>query len=162
MDVAVQICLFPATHTIPDTLKNARRYLQGDLVRCWLAGTWETLQGQDYVPDEPITSNRTGMLYIRDMSDLLSIEYINEILSSCISEHIMNERDELEPVPVRRRKFRLDLNRMNNPTRNALLEDRYITISWNQAKNLVNKKVVLDAWNQLQDDESTQIDESGF
>jgi len=135
MDIALQVMLNPANHDLSyDAAKQARRFTAGDVLDGMLASDIATLDGNgDYIPNEPISSPRSGFVFITDVPNR-AIRKIKD----WITRPEINAID--QETILRRRLFGVRVGSIPVAIRQQILTDRYITFTWTQVKNFLENK----------------------
>jgi len=88
MDIYLQIMLSAPNHSLPAD-KAARRLTVGDIIGGGLAADMATIDGQgDYIPNDVISSPRTGFVFIKDVPNV-AIQKIKQLAKP---------HNELEPL----------------------------------------------------------------
>lgn len=137
MDVCLQLLIAANTDDLSyDSAKAARRLIDGDIQQALEPTTIATYDGKDWIPDDVVGSPRCGFIFITGIPDgVTTIERINEVLSR--SDITYTDIPLARPTAVKNniREWNISIGAMNPPTRNALLADRYVTISFNQLRS---------------------------
>lgn len=143
MDICIQLLLNAPTFDLGDPAKEARRNIDGDIVVVIDPTTNATFDGKDWTPNDVISSQHCGFIFVTGIPDgVTTIERINEVLG----------RPDITFTPAtarpeknyhHKREWNIDMGGMNPPTRNALLADRYVTISFTQLRAWCGSKQLL-------------------
>ena len=135
MDIALQVMLNPANHDLSyDPAKAARRFVAGDVLDAMLATDIATLEGNgDYIPNEPISSPRSGFVFITGVPDR-AIRFLRNWITRA-------ERNALDQDQImRRRVFGIRVGSIPVAVRQEIMANRYITFTWTQVKNYLENK----------------------
>lgn len=135
MDVCLHVMLTPANHALPQD-KADRRLSGGDIIDIFPASAVGTLISNDYMPNDVIGSHRLGFVFIKDVP----ISVLNKARQALIKSHkSVTPEDNVQLLL--RRIWGIDVQSVPVAARNKLLADRYITVTWLQAKSYIKNKV---------------------
>jgi len=137
MAITLQIMLDAPTHNIDSSIDNSARNKRGDICAVYLTSEVGVTN-----PDNPM-----GFIHITDEPDK-AYEKIKERLTSPIRNEVILDR----PI-LRKRKWRILASAIPISARNRLLTDREITVTWNQVKPYIRKKIIISQSNPALDDE---------
>ena len=155
MDITIQIILEPATHTLTDASKNARRYKAGDPVdvrNLAAPNTWGTRVADTVTCNFDATQGKFGYIHIIDIPDQIDFELIKGKLLDGIRDQVDTE------IVYRRRQFRLPIENLPDiPIVQNFLANKEGTFTWTAAKNYIKKKVVVNNTDASLDDEATSL-----
>jgi len=112
--------------------KNARKYINGDVVKVYSVAPWTTKVRNDYVPNDlPITSPRTGFIFI-DNEPVALLKRYNQVLCA--------PREDIADSIDKVRDWGFDLTHLTTPNYQELIDNKYTTITWGQLKAFLKKK----------------------
>lgn len=138
MDVSLQVMLSAPTHDTGDAGKNARRYVDGDIINLYDATVFATKTGQDWIWNEPVSSPRTGFVHIDGAPDgFITIDELRELLQQSIDASVDPDNPDITNV----RDWNLDLLGLTPSQRSELLSNKQVTVKWNAIKNKVLRKL---------------------
>jgi hypothetical protein len=178
VDITLTVVLNPATHALA-TDKQARRLKRGDIVAVDLTTSVESPSGRlghihiTGVPNRPLDFVRqklTESLYtLEPYTDTIDeTRYMRWLVRGHwplfdIFPNVVNNGDGTytatgeRQMPARKAKWRIPASILPVNIRNTLLTNREITVTWEQAKPFIRKKVVANRLNATQDDETTEL-----
>ena len=146
--LTLQLVVNVATHELPPgTLKNSSRYCNGDVVAAYPAEKYASRVGNEWIIDNKIGTDKSVFLHITGMTDDQVMRAIPRLTAAT----------QLGTETYRRRKFRIPPSVWPLPLKDDILADKQATITWTQAKNLLRKKSITDAYDASTDDESTKV-----
>lgn len=137
MNLTLQILIAPATHTISDPAKIARRYAQGDLVCIWDSDVVAPYNGTAHLMRDVISTVKYVFVHVRNVPAQVTLDRARNRL---LAEDIDVGTFEGEVVIIgyyRRKKFGVALANIPTNIRNRLLSDREITVTWTQVRNYI-------------------------
>lgn len=88
----------------------------------------------------PVPMPRTGWIFITDIPDTISFDRVRNVLISAEINYTF-----VPPKRVKNKKFKIPVAAIPATVRNALVSNRYYTISFIQAKDYVQHKTQLRA-----------------
>lgn len=137
MNLTLQILVEPATHTLSDPEKIARRYAVGDLIMVFDADEVAPYNGVNHILRDVISSTKFVFIHVRNAPDI-SIETIRKrLLDSDLDIGTFSDGQRDVIGYYRRKRFNLDINSAPPPIRNRLQTDRQVTINWGPLKGYV-------------------------
>lgn len=136
MNLTLQILVAPATHTIPDAAKAARRYAVGDLVEIWDADIVAPYDGTAHLLRDVISSMKFVFVHVRGVPDRPLAAVKARLLDSDIEIGTF-DGERIVIGYYRRKRFNLVLADIPTNVRNRLQSDRQITVMWTQVKNYI-------------------------
>lgn len=136
MNLTLQILVEPATHTLSDPAKNARRYAVGDIIMVFDADVVAPYNGTNHILRDIISSTKFIFVHVRNVPDR-SLEAVREkLLDSDVEIGTFTEGRAIIGY-YRRKRFNAVLSSIPTNIRNRLQSDRQITVNWTQVKNYV-------------------------
>lgn len=136
MNLTLQILVEPATHTLSDPDKNARRYAVGDLIMVFDADEVAPYNGANHILRDVISSTKFVFVHVRNAPDR-PLEIIRERLLDSDVEIGTFDGQRSVIGYYRRKRFNLDPNSIPTPVRSRLQTDRQVTVNWGQLKGYV-------------------------
>ena len=142
MNVTLQILVEPATHTLADPAKNARRYAVGDIVCVWDADVVAPYNGTNHLMLDVISSTKYVFVHVRGVPDR-PLDIIRNRLLADDTEvgTFWDEEDQRNTLAIigyyRRKRFNAVLANIPTNIRNRLQSDRQITVTWTQVKTYI-------------------------
>ena len=140
MDIALQIIINPATHDLSYApAKNARRQTLGDVIDVILATDIAAWDGDVYLPSEPVSSPRTGFVFVVNVPDGLIKALKNKFSAAHFSVETL----------LLRHRYNVSTSDMPAATLDQLSADKFITVPWLNVKGFfkdkTNGKFITDA-----------------
>jgi len=144
MDITVELLAFPKLHALSDAAKEARRYRRGDVVEVFLRS--------EIV--EPLSSGSPFVfLHINDVPDNYTFEQVKTRILQPVLEPLVPNK----PATWRKRKFRVLVSTLPQVVRDAFINDKEFTATWNQVKTYIRRKNVTTFLDHSTDDETQFI-----
>lgn len=140
MNFTLQILVAPATHTIADPAKNARRYAVGDLVCIWDADVVAPFNGTAHLMRDVISSPKFVFVHVRGVPAQVTLERAQERLLARDEEFGFFDGEMTVLAYHRRKKLGAVLADIPTSVRNRLQSDRQITVTWTQVKSYVKHR----------------------
>lgn len=127
MDVCAQIMINEGGAVHFNANKNSRRLINGDIIQVFDAAAIGALQGQNYIPHEPVGSQRLGFLFVTGIPDgFVTFDDINRVLQK--------SHETVDDV-LAVRDWTIDLNGLTNKELSDLFADKYVTVNYQKLKN---------------------------
>lgn len=154
VNASLQIVLSPKTHDLSyDPEKAARRYRRGDIFdvhRSASVANFDQPSGEWHVDGG--STHFFGYIHITDVPDN-RFRNMKQVLSSESPE--VDGQGNIDNY--RRRHWRIPLANLPAPQRNALLNDREITVGWVGFRDKIRRKSISNRLDPQTDDESNAV-----
>lgn len=164
-DLTMAVMGSVATHDLSarSLLKEASRLRRGDPMDVYRSRDLAVLTNGVYRFREPITSPRWVFIHIREVPNAIALRMKSRLTQAILADN--GSALSLDPtvshvVTIRRRRFRVLLGAMPVTMRNRLLTNKEITLTWDQARGHIRKKIVVDERDATRDDETTAVSDA--
>ncbi len=147
MDICLEIIVNPATHTLTDSDKHARRLKAGDILSVLdIDEQTDKISQGNYQPKNVLSSPRTGFLYLNNAPSK-SLKAFQLQLQRSETPVLPDEpADPNTPSPHHLVKIgskancQFDLESLSTEDQNSLETNRFINLNWGQFRSQCNQK----------------------
>lgn len=156
MDLTLHVMLDAQTHDISanGVIAVAQRYVNGDII---------AVLPFDSTRQAPPVNGRLGYIHVTGIPDTITFEQARDVITNyTLADTILDSTDNNKRKPARLSKFNCRLDRLNNPETSELTTTKELTITFNRAKRLVNRKAIVDAYNATLDQEGADLSDGDF
>jgi hypothetical protein len=128
-DITFQIMLNAPNHILAGDKAN-RRYTNGDIISAYLTTTLATLNGQDYISNDVISSPRLAFVHVLNVPNDVA-EKIQNIL----------EPQKTGSIITKRKKYYVDLSLVQQSKLDEITQNKQTTVNWSAFKSVTKTKV---------------------